>query len=50
MRAMSDDFPTLGRPTSAASASNFSSSSIQRSSPGSPSSAKLGARRVDVTK
>lgn len=46
MRAMSDDLPTEGKPTSAASAISFISSSIQCSSAGSPSWAKAGARRT----
>ena len=37
--------PTLGNPTRATSAISLSSSSSQRSSPASPCSAKLGARR-----
>ena len=47
---MSEDLPALGMPTSAASAMSFISSSIQPSCAGSPSSANVGARRVDVTK
>ena len=47
---MSELLPADGMPTKAASAMSFISSSIQRSSAGSPSSAKAGARRVEVTK
>src|SRR5262245_10375448 len=43
--AMSVDFPAFGKPTSAASARSFTSSFSQCSSPNSPCSAKLGARR-----
>src|SRR5207244_3159616 len=39
-------FPAFGKPTSAASAISFSSSCNHRSSPYSPCSAKLGARRA----
>ena len=47
MAAISDDFPALGKPTSAMSATDLSSRSSVRSSPGSPSKAKPGALRYD---
>src|SRR5579884_2133305 len=50
MRASSDDLPAFGKPTSAASASSFRCSSMSRSSPGGPTSAKRGTCRVDETK
>src|SRR5947209_4321106 len=50
MRASSDDLPAFGRPTRAASASNFNRSSISPSSPGRPTSAKRGVCRVAPAK
>ena len=44
---MSEDFPALGKPTNAISATDLSSSCNVRSSPGSPSRAKPGALRFD---
>ena len=46
----SDDLPAFGSPTSAASASSLSRRSNVASSPGSPVSAKRGARRVGDAK
>ncbi|CAB4674751.1 unannotated protein [freshwater metagenome] len=44
---MSEDFPALGKPTSAISATDFNSNCKIRSSPGSPRRAKPGARRLE---
>jgi len=44
---MREDFPALGNPTNAISATDLSSRTSVRSSPGSPSNAKPGARRLD---
>ena len=46
IRVRSDDLPAFGRPTSAASARSFRRSSISRSSPGRPTSAKRGVCRL----
>src|SRR5437773_226165 len=43
---MSEDLPALGKPTSATSATVFSSSTTSADWPGSPSSAKPGALRL----
>ena len=50
IRVRSDDLPALGRPTSAASARSFRRSSISRSSPGQPTSAKRGVCRLGPAK
>src|SRR5438034_2263762 len=50
IRVRSDDLPAFGRPTSAASARSLRRSSISRSSPGSPTSAKRGVCRLGPAK
>ena len=50
IRVSSDDLPALGRPTSAASARSLRRSSISRSSPGRPTSAKRGVWRLGPAK
>ena len=50
IRVRSDDLPAFGRPTSAASARSLRRSSISRSSPGKPTSAKRGVCRLGPAK